>query len=206
MKKIIYTIFAGLLSVSAYSQNLDSLMNTMTTEEPNYATATFKATRIINTHSVEQLKKKHLDFRIHHRFGLINSGAYNFWGLDNGRIFLGLEYGVTDWFTVGIGRSSEEKIYNGFGKFKILRQSTGSKNMPISLSLYAGSDFSSEKRTDIVLKDISRFNYIFQVLAARKFNESFSIQISPGLIHQNLVETALDPNDIWFISFKKGIT
>lgn len=201
MKKTLSTIILLITLINtSFSQNLDSLMNTMTTEEPDYATATFKATRIINTHSVEQLKEKHLDFRIHHRFGKISQGSYEFFGLDQGTIFLGLEYGIKDWLTLGVGRSSSDKTFNGFTKLRLLRQSKGSKNMPISLSFYAGTDFYSIKRTDIVMKDIDRFSYIFQTLIARKFSESFSLQISPGVVHQNLVATALDNNDVWFIA------
>ena len=201
MKKVYIPVIILLLIINeSFGQNLDSLMNTMTTEEPDYATATFKATRIINSHSVEQLKKNHLDFRIHHRFGNVSDGPYGFFGLDQGSIFLSLEYAINDWITTGIGRSSSEKTYNGFTKFRILRQSKGSKNVPISLSFNAGSDFSSLKRTDIDLKNIDRFSYIFQALVARKFSESFSLQISPGLVHQNLVEKVIDKNDIWFVS------
>lgn len=200
MKKFYLIILFSAVISFAKAQDLDSMMNAMNIEEPNYTSATFKATRIINTHSVEHLKERHLDFRIHHRFGPVNTGAYQLWGLDYGQIFLSFEYGIKDWITVGLGRTSEQKTYNGFTKVRILRQSSGSKNCPISLSLLGSTDIKTYKRTDVVLANSSRFSYVFQALIARKFNESFSIQITPSLIHQNLVETALDPNDVWSIA------
>ena len=55
----------------------------------NYATATFKTTRLINGHSVENVAKGVLDVRISHRFGNLNSGGYSLWGLDNATMRLG---------------------------------------------------------------------------------------------------------------------
>lgn len=200
MKKILISTIALFTYWTVNAQDLDSLMNSLSVEEPNYASATFKATRVINLHSVEQLKAKHLDFRIHHRFGPVNQGAYELFGLDAGKIFLSLEYGLTDWCTIGLGRTNENKTFNGFSKFRVLRQSSGSKNMPVSLSLYAGADMYTEKNTQVDLSVASRLSYIYQLLVARKFNESFSLQITPGVIHQNLTETALDNNDLWFVA------
>jgi hypothetical protein len=199
MKKII-AFCCCFIYYHCNAQNLDSLLNSITEEEPSYISATFKASRIINTQSVEQLKSNHLDFRIHHRFGQINSGAYNFWGLDNGSIFMSLEYGIKDWFTVGMGRASQDKTFNGFGKFKLLRQATGTKACPVSISLYTGADLYTIERKDVPIENINRLSYIFQLLIARKFSESFSLQITPTLIHSNLVVTKQDYNDLFALN------
>ena len=47
-----------------------------------FATSTFNYTRIVDGHSVENLPANVLDVRISHRFGPLNSGVYNFFGLD----------------------------------------------------------------------------------------------------------------------------
>jgi hypothetical protein len=75
---------------------------------------TFKGTRLINGHTVEVRDKGVLNFTIMHRFGRLNSGAYDFFGLDDANIRLGLDYSITDDLTVGIGRSSFNKVYDGF--------------------------------------------------------------------------------------------
>ena len=78
MKKtypLIIALFLILLAENVFSQDLDDLLNAETKTGVNYATATFKASRIINGHSIEQMKKKQLDFRISHRFGTLNNGA-----------------------------------------------------------------------------------------------------------------------------------
>ena len=64
---------------------------------------TFKSTRIINNHSVEMFSPKQLDFRISHRFGLLNTGAYEL-GLDQAKIRIGVEYGLIKNMMIGFGR------------------------------------------------------------------------------------------------------
>ncbi|MBW6489734.1 MAG: hypothetical protein K0B15_00940 [Lentimicrobium sp.] len=103
-------------------------------DEPvtDYSIATFKTTQLINGHSVEKPADGVLLFMISHRFGKLNSGAYDFFGLDQATIRLELEYGRGEHLSVGIGRSSYQKAFDGFVKYKILRQSSGKQTMPVA--------------------------------------------------------------------------
>jgi len=203
--KHIQSIFIGLilliLSGNAYSQDLDALLNAETKPTVDYTTATFKASRIINGHSIEQMKKKQLDFRISHRFGTLNSGAYGLWGLDQSVIHFSLEYGLKDWLMVGVGRGSYNKTYDSFAKFRLLRQSSGAKWMPVSLSYFTSVELNTLKfpvRPEGTSNYFSsRLAYVHQLLIARKFNDNFSFQLSPTFIHRNLVKSELDQNDIY---------
>lgn len=183
------------------AQDLDQLLTEATNSSTEYTTATFKSTRIVNGHSIERMPVHQLDFRISHRFGTLNSGAHNFWGLDQSNIHLSLEYGITNWLMVGVGRGNLNKTYDGFAKFSLLRQSKGAKNMPISLSLLSSTSFFTAYPNEIGLtgKQIpyfSRFCYVYQLLVARKFNDRFSLELNPTFVHQNLVESELEPNDV----------
>lgn len=201
MKKLL--ILFCLISTRVFSQ--DDLMKMLDDENKNqttYTTATFKATRLINGQTIETVGKNQLNFWISHRFGAINSGFIdNFFGLDEARIRLGLEYGITDQLTIGIGRSSQEKMYDFYGKYKLLRQSN---SMPVTLTLY-GSNAVSTAATGSVLEsgtmmkyydNIERMTYTGQVLLARKFSESFSLQIMPTILHFNRAETIDTPNNM----------
>ena len=88
---------------------------------------TFKSTRVINTHSIENVAAGVLDFRIMHRFGAINGGWYELWGLDQASMRMSLDYGITPRLMVGGGRSNVGKSYDGFVKYKIIRQSEGGR-------------------------------------------------------------------------------
>lgn len=173
----------------------------------NYVSATFKSTRLINGHSSETLGKKILDFRISHRFDKFSDGFYEVFGLDHAKMKIGLDYGLTDRLMFGLGRSTYEKQYDGFFKYKILRQATGYKKMPVTVDIMA----SVMRRRDTAAliselisnhaysaKDIpynDKFYYCFQLIIARKFNEQTSLQIMPTLIHNNIVKSVNDPNN-----------
>ena len=206
MKRIYYLFFGFLLLVSSgnvFSQDLDSLLNKETKPAINYTSATFKASRIINGHSIEQMKKHQLDFRISHRFGTLNNGSYGLWGLDQSVIHFSLEYGVTDWLMLGVGRGSYNKIYDSFAKFKLLRQSSGAVTMPVSMSFLTSVELTTLKFQDPTRTNYfsSRLTYVEQLLVARKFNDNFSFQLSPTYIHRNLVATELDKNDVFAMGF-----
>ncbi|MEZ4799594.1 MAG: DUF5777 family beta-barrel protein [Flavobacteriales bacterium] len=167
-------------------------------EEVNYTTATFKGTRVINGHSIENVAAGVLDFRISHRFGFVNTGAYEFFGLDGATLRLGLEYGITDRLMVGVGRASFNKAFDGFVKYKILRQSSGAKKMPITLSWFSNIVCNSIKWQNPERDNYfsSRLAFAHQLLIGRKFNNDLSLQLSPTWIHRNLVATKAESNDV----------
>jgi opacity protein-like surface antigen len=191
-----------MLLISSLIFAQDDLMNILNENSPkeiNYTTATFKSTRIMNGHSIERMPPGQLDVRISHRFGTINSGAYNFWGLDQSNIHLGLEYGILKWLMVGVGRGSYEKTFDGFAKFTVLRQSTGARVMPVSVSVVTSAALKSQKFADQTRTNYfsSRLSYVGQILIARKISQGISFQLTPSYIHRNLVATELYPNDIF---------
>ena len=150
MKCLLFALFLFLTPVGILAQ--DDLMNILdqgASRETNVTTATFKSTRILNGHSIERMPPGQLDVRISHRFGPVNAGAYNFFGLDNyANTHFSLEYGIFNWLMVGVGRGSVDKIYDGFAKFSVLRQSSGAKVMPVSLSVFSSVALKTIKGTD----------------------------------------------------------
>lgn len=182
-------------------QDTTDLLSLLGEEEPtiDYATATFKTTRVINMHSVENAAEGVLDFRINHRFGAFNTGVNNLFGLDAAFIRLGFEYGISDRLMVGFGRSSVNKELDFFGKYKLLRQSTGKKNMPISVSWFSSLVIRTDEFPNPDIKNYftSRLYYCHQLLIARKFNESLSLQIAPTVVHRNLVPDSTIANDVF---------
>ena len=200
--KIITSVLFIFLSLCVNAQDdLMSLLEDSSKTETGYTTATFKSTHIMNGHSTERMTEGILDFRISHRFGTLNSGAYEFFGLDESNIHLSLEYGIFDWLMAGIGRGSFEKTYDAFAKFSILRQSTGARVMPVSMSFLTSVAYKSVKITDISIPDdfSSRLSYTEQLLIARKMNQWLSFQLSPTLIHYSYVLTESDPANLWAI-------
>ncbi len=192
-------IFVFLLIHGFNHAQEDDLLSLLGEEETtDYAFASFKANRVINLHSLENTAKGVLDIKISHRFGFVSSGIQELFGLDQASIRIGGEYGISDRIMIGLGRSSFEKTYDGFIKYKILRQSKGKRNMPITASLLATTaiktlSFQDPDRDNL---NSSRLYYTFQAILGRKFSESFSLQLSPTLVHRNLVATNAEANDV----------
>jgi hypothetical protein len=166
----------------------------------DFVESTFKGTRLINGHSVETRKRGVLDVIISHRFGRVNTGAYEFFGLDESNVRLGADYGITDRLNVGVGRNSFEKTYDGFLKYKILRQKAGaSGNFPASVTGFTSAAIKTLKTGDPAGEpDLSqKLAYAYQLIIARKFSPSFSFQFSPTMIHRNAVAESLQPHDLY---------
>lgn len=211
MKKI-FTLFFVISSLSAFSQeDLLSLLGEDKTV--NIADASFKTNRVINGHSIENTAKGVLDFKINHRFGPVNGGigvndkftlhnaAYELFGIDQAFIRFGFDYGITDKLMVGIGRNSYQKVYDGFVKYRIIRQQTGVRNIPLSISYVGNLDWKTEEwdNQNLVGKRWLRAYYTQQLLIARKFSAGTSVQLMPTLVHRNLVATAAEKNDIFLL-------
>ena len=165
---------------------------------PDITLATFKGTHVINAQSVETPGTGTLLFLIQHRFGTLNSGAYNFFGLDQAVLRLSFEYGLTDRLALGLGRSSTEKTFDGFVKYRALRQSEGARAMPVSVTLLASSALTTLKFGAAPERTMaSRFTYTYQALVARKFSPALSVQLMPTVIHRNFVATRRAQNDVY---------
>ncbi len=176
---------------------LDMLNDSLiATTQPPAVTAAFKATQIVNMVTVEQAGKRTLQFMIMHRFGELSDGAYELFGLDNAEIRFGLDYGITKGISVGVGRSSLDKAYDANLKIKLLQQTPG--RMPVSVSGYGLLTHTTfpRKEDKPFLNARLRTAYTSQLLIARKFNSRLSLQLSPTLLHFNMVPTPRDKNTI----------
>jgi hypothetical protein len=198
VKQITSTLISLALALPLLAQ--DDLLAGLEAEQADQKTlvdATFKGTRLINGHSIETRKQGVMDFIIAHRFGTIDGGAYELFGLDNALVRIGLEYALTDRLYVGAGRSSFEKTYDGFAKYRLLRQSTGKGSVPISATWLSSMALKTLKDPTYDLQFTDKLAFTHQLLLARKFNNGVSLQLMPTWVHRNLIsETDLN-NDIF---------
>lgn len=206
MKRIIFlpVVFLAFSGLTLPAQDLENILKTITADSaPSYVYGTFKGSTIINGQSVEVPGNNDLNFIISHRFGAVNSGLYNLFGLDQGTTRLGFEYGIKNILSLSFGRSSYEKTYDGAVKFKILRQQTGLKNIPLTVTIYSGIFVETVKWEDPERDNLfsSKLSYSTQMLIARKFGRKLSLQLNPSYVHINLVPTSEDQNNIFAIGF-----
>jgi len=203
---LLFCFFMGMSGSVMYAQE-DDLLSLLgdddEMEETKYAIASFKTNRVVNLHSLENTAGGTMDFKISHRFGFLNSGLYELFGLDRATIRLALEYGVTDDLAIGVGRSTIQKSLDGFVKYRFLRQSSGRRTMPVTAAFLAASSIRTERwpRPDLDYPFWGRFAYTYQLIVGRKFSEGFTAQLSPTVVHRNLVETRAEANTVYAMGF-----
>ena len=173
--------FFFLFSLNANSQEMFDLLSF--DNEPVPVKSIFKTTKIVNGHSAKLVSKGDLLLLIQHRFGPINSGAYNFYGLDNAQVRIGLEYGISDKFNLSIGRSSFLKTIDITLKATLLNQISNNK-ASFKINYLSSIFFKQETENKNINEQLS---YLHQFLLAKKVNDKFSLQLSPTLVHYNYV-------------------
>lgn len=213
MNKIGWIFLLFFLSCNTiFAQDDDSLLDLLGEDEPtqDFATAGFKTTRIINGHSFEMNAHGVMDFKISHRFGYVSGALQEMFGLDQANIRIGLDYGVTDWLNIGVGRTNVGKFYDGFAKVRLLRQQTGMKNIPVHLLLVSDIAVTSLTNERLLADNgltgafsdypfSNRLYFTNQLIVGRKFSEGFSLQLMPTLVHRNFVTTKKASNDVFAI-------
>lgn len=183
----------------------DDLMNLLEEElleegkdtgEP--VSAVFKSTRLILGHTTKTRNKGELELLISHRFGRVNTGSHELWGLDNSSVRIGLEYGISERLDIGIGRSSFDKSFDFFGKYKLIRQGAGG-GKAFSMVLLSSLAIRTTPKDDPSYEFSERLAYTYQAIISRKFNSNFSLQISPTYLIRNRPVDLTDEDKLFAI-------
>jgi len=193
--RLFFWLFIFINTFCLAQDDLINELNQPESDKSNFHSTAFNGSRLINGQTIETRNAGELEFIFAHRFGRINDGIYELFGLDQAYVRIGLEYGITDRLGVGMGRNSFDKTVDSYLRYKILRQSN---SMPITLTAYGnmGIKFSPKKEDasfDITFQD--RVSYVAQVLIARKFSHSISLQLMPSYVHKNTVDQTIEEND-----------
>ncbi|MBM3915234.1 MAG: hypothetical protein FJ348_04240 [Sphingomonadales bacterium] len=190
-------------SLALYAQ--DDLLSLLGEEKPKkqrvkYA---FKSSRVINSHSMEFINPGTMDFRILHRFGSLDQGYKNFFGLDQASMRMSFDFGLLHNLMVGVGRSTYKKEVDAFIKYAPICQSTGPGSSPVTVALVSGITMDGLPWADPTRQNYftSRLAYYNQLIIGRKFSEALSLQVMPTVVHKNLVQLATDKNDIVGLGF-----
>lgn len=155
--------------------------------------STFWATTNIGISTVQNVDKNNLESSVMHTFGLVNGGIDTFYGLDDGaNTKIGLDYGISERFSVGISRMTFNKIVDLRVKYNILRQ-TRSGSVPIDLAFKSSLGIST--LSGLGLEFNERLSYFTSVMIARKFNQ-LSLQLTPMIAHFN-DPVAGNPNQLF---------
>ncbi|MEP7321445.1 MAG: DUF5777 family beta-barrel protein [Saprospiraceae bacterium] len=200
MKKYLLITICLLVGLSGKTQDMLSLLSDSTAKMKEPVTAIFKTTKVINLQSVENTAAGVFDFKLGHRFGFLNTGLKELFGLDQATMRLGGEFGLTNDLMVGIGRSTYEKTLDSYFKWRIIRQSTGSHSSPVTVSAF-GSIALKTIRTNPERKNyiVDNLFYTGQLIIGAKINDGLSLQVSPTVVHRNLTLNSAEKNDVFAV-------
>lgn len=195
---LISAIFVSLPLWAQPGSDLD-LLDGMDNGKPKreYVTNEFKTTTVINLQSLMMTAPGEWDFKINHRFGALNSGGYDAFGLDIANVRIGGEFGLTPNLNLGIARSGFQKMTDVFAKYKILNQTTDNA-IPLTVIGMFSTAYSAQKfsfpttASGLELNFQSRLAYTSQLIIGRKFSKRFSAQVSPGVVHYNMAPVGVD--------------
>ena len=157
------------------TSNLQAQMERKRVETEEYIDI-FTAPAFMAQPTSRQIAPGNLNVTIMHSFGIATRNAIqNFFGFDNVQnVRLGLDFGLTERWSVGIGRSSLFNVVDVRTKYALLRQnSSGSK--PLSISLKGDLGVVTQQNRQPIEDDLSS---LLSLPLARKFN-GFSLQLTP---------------------------
>ncbi|MBI2968289.1 MAG: hypothetical protein HYY40_10830 [Bacteroidetes bacterium] len=188
MKHPIIILFLMLITCIGFSQDTTSSTTAPAEKDKRPVKSPFESGIMINSQTVEIPTAKTLEFEISHRFGTMESGIsdlYGIFGSANSR--LALNFSILKTLQVGFGTTRFDKLQDFNMKWNILSQ-TRSGNIPLFVSYYTDMAINAGPKDDFD-KFVHRLSFFHEIILARKINEMFSVQVSSSISHINFADT-----------------
>ncbi|QMU66597.1 MAG: hypothetical protein GKR88_00220 [Flavobacteriaceae bacterium] len=180
---VIFLVFFLGTHINAQDDLLDELDTT--TENQSFESPAFKAMRIANLQSTKIAAKGDLYFYVSHRFGTLQNGIDTFFGFDNANTRIQFAYSFWEGVQFSISRESLRKTYTGAIKYRLARQSG---KFPVTVvgynSININTEINENTLPNITFSD--RYSFGHQLLISRRFSKSFSFEIAPTYIRENV--------------------
>jgi len=198
-KNILFIVLLSFISVVSFAQTAanDPSENTAKDFPVN---ATFESGYLIDAQTVIVPEVKTLEMVIQHKFGTIDGGSSNLWGIyGSSNIRIGLNYVPFKNFEIGAGIIKKYMTTDLNAKWTLLKQ-TRKNTVPFSVALYGnvgidGRNISEFADTVAAVSPVGtlnkfgftdRLSYFSQIIVARKFNDWLSLQAAVSFSHYNL--------------------
>ena len=200
MKTKVSLLILSIMVSSFYAQE-DLLSEFDSVPSNNFKSAAFKGLKIVNFESTKMVSKGELYFVTSHRFGSVNTGIKDFFGLDQAVTRLNFIYGISEGINIGLSRSSFQKIYESSLKLRLVREKAN--GFPFTI-VSSNNILLNTALDDQILPGLAfenRLGYTAQLLISKKFNKNFSLQLMPTFFHDNLVAIDEQENSQYVIGF-----
>ncbi len=197
MKPAKYKFFGMLFLLCLQGFSLWAQEAEMVAEERKPVKNTFESIWIIDNQTVMVPFKNTLEFDIQHRFGLVENGYQDFWGLyAPSNIRLGFSYVPINNLMVGFGLTKQNLTWDFNAKYALLKQMTGGGS-PVSITYFGNGAMDTRNESQFpnpdAFKSTDRWSFFNQIIIGRKISDKFSVQLSGSISHFNAVYPAKDP-------------
>jgi hypothetical protein len=158
------------------------------TAKPRPVKNTFSSSLIIDDQTVMVPVKGTFEFDIQHRFGSVQNGSKDLWGIYGiSNIRMGFQYAPIENLYVGIGLTKLNMLFDGSAKYAILKQTKGES--PVSLTYYGNVAVKTIANPDNIVftYNSQRWSFFNELIIGRKVNENLSVQVAFSVSHQNSV-------------------
>lgn len=155
---------------------------------------TFESIWLLDNQTVMVPIKGTLEFDIQHRFGTVNNGAKDLFGLfAPSNIRLGISYVPIKKLNLGIGITKERMQLDLSAKYALFQQTP--HKMPVSVSYFANVVIDTRDKSNFTYS-VHRYSYFNQLMIARKISSKFSAQVAPSFSWFNNVEGYVDSKGV----------
>ncbi|MHB8871965.1 MAG: DUF5777 family beta-barrel protein [Candidatus Doudnabacteria bacterium] len=210
-KNILIILFFSFVSMGAFAQQ-ESTEATGAKEKDYPVSGAFESGYLIDAQTTVIPDVKTLEMVIQHKFGTVENGSSNLWGIyGSSNIRIGLNYVVARNFQIGAGVTKRFMMSDFDAKWTILQQ-TRKNTIPVSVALYG--NFAIDGRSSSVINESGnmrvayheglpnsfkfedRCSYFSQLIIGRKFNNSISLQAGVSFTHYNAVSVEYDHDKV----------
>lgn len=186
--KLLLFILFLVQTTHTFGQELLDLLNEELQDSTNTVQATFKMTRITFGQSLETRKKGILEVSAFNRFWDTPNTSSQSFVADRLSTRFALEYAFSDRLTMGLGATTWDRLFDGYIKYRLVEQTTGSKSIPIGITLFqnisyysGGGTFQGSYFYD---NNTNRFGFTSQLMIGSKITRDFSLQVTPSFVHR----------------------
>lgn len=183
---VVLLIVAGAQTMQAQETEPDAVTSVVKKGKP--VKNTFESIWLIDEQTVEVPVKRTFEMDFRHRFGTVNNGYKDFYGLfASANISLGANYVPVKNLLVGVALTKTNMTWEGYAKYALLKQVRSGKGSPVSVTWYSHMAIESKQSTTYA-RFSDRMAYFNQILIARKISDKLSLQVAPGWVHHNVVD------------------
>jgi len=191
---LILSIFAFSTSLYAQDEEEEKKKDTRPVRSP------FESSLILDNQTVVVPGQGTMQFEIQHRFGTLENGISDFFGMwAPSNIRLGMGYVPKENIMLGIGATKFNQFVDLNYKWAFLKQ-TRSWSVPVSITFYGYVAIDTRGQQYLEDNFTYRLSYFNELIFATKVNSKLSLQLTPSFTHFNAVDSLYN-NDTWALTF-----